>query len=100
MNGEDDTAALEAELREMTLRRPPAEWKQLLLAPVALPPVPVPWLPKPFVIFLAGCWLATGGFWLATPENDPIEVPHPRPPSAVEAGDFLLGYNPPGDLLE
>lgn len=100
MNGEDDIPALEAELREMAMRRPPAEWKQLLLAPAVQPPFPVPWLPKPFVVFLAGCWVAAGGFWLATPENDYIEAPHPLPPLPVEAGDFLLGYNPPGELLE
>lgn len=100
MNHDDEITALEAELRGMAMRRPPAEWKQLLLAPVTPPLPPAPWFPKSLVILLTGCWLAAAGFWLATPEDNYRAAPQIIAEPPVEAGNFLLGFNPPRELLE
>ncbi len=94
-HGNDD---LEAELRALQMRRPPAEWKAILLAP-ASPPPPVPWLPKPLTIFLTGCWLTAGGLWLATPDIPDSGAPKMVLPPPSDTEEFLLGYNPPGDLM-
>ena len=84
----DDHDDFERQLLGLELRRPPAEWKALLL------PKPVPPLfPKPLLLGLAACWTVVVGFILATPE-DPMkglpllvpETPEPMP---------LLGYQDP-----
>ena len=63
MNSGDDSE-FERQLLQLELRRPPAEWKALLL------PKPVPPLfPKPLLIGLATCWSIAAGFILATPED-------------------------------
>lgn len=89
-----DDIDFEAQLRQLELRRPPAEWKSLLL------PIPVaPWFPKPFLIGLTTCWAATAGFILTKPENEilspPIHLPFVPPPG----NDFLLGFNSTEDLI-
>jgi hypothetical protein len=100
MNPDDEILALEAELRGMAMRHPPAEWKQLLLAPLVPPVPPVPWFPKPLAMALAGCWLAAGAFHLATPEDEFRAAPASSPAPPVEPGHFLLGFNTPRDLIE
>ena len=91
MNPDDEIPALEAELRAMAMRRPPAEWK-----PFLLPPAPVPWFPRPLACFLTGCWLAAGGLWLFTPEIPESGAPKVLPSPPSESGELLLGYHPPG----
>lgn len=83
----------ENQLRAMELRRPPAEWRALLV------PRPV-WLPMPLAIGLASCWVATAGFMLATPRDEAPDFP-PLPegapgwsPRGIEDG-FLLGFYEP-----
>ena len=98
-HGDDDIPALEEELRGMAMRQPPAEWKAVLLGSLVLPPAPpVPWFPRPLAFFLTGCWLVAGGFRLVTPETRDSGAPKVVPPPSSESGEFLLGYNPPGDL--
>jgi hypothetical protein len=86
MNGDD----LENQLRGMALRRPPAEWRSLL--------VPGPaWFPKPLALGLGSAWLAATGFVLATPREEvpdfkgmPEGVPLRLPREIRD--EFLLGY--------
>lgn len=85
-NGHDDS--FEKQLRSMELRRPPAEWKSLLL-----PKLPPPLFPKPFLLGLTACWAVIGGFILATPSKEdsgpPILLPAPR----FADDSQLLGMN-------
>lgn len=87
MNPGDDNHDFERELLEMELRRPPAEWKALVL------PTPVmPWFSKPFLIFHGCAWAVIGGLILTTPKNEipgpPLILP-PPPPLPPD----LLGFN-------
>jgi hypothetical protein len=75
----------ERQLLGLELRRPPQEWKALLLPK----PVP-PWLPWPLLPGLAACWAVVAGFILATPE-DPMEGKPLLIPEAPEPMP-LLGY--------
>lgn len=76
----DDPIDFERHLRGMELRRPPAEWKALLL------PRPVPPLfPKPLLFGLAACWIASAGFWFSMPPEEdfgPSIFPPAKGPSA------------------
>ncbi len=69
--GEDSD--FERQLLQMELRRPPAEWKALLLPP---PPL----FPKPLLTGLALCWSASLGFMLAMPEEEDLGPPVMPPP--------------------
>jgi hypothetical protein len=93
MNSGDDDSDFEQQLLGMELRRPPAEWKSLLL-PMLVPP----WFPKPLLIGLATCWTGIAGFVLTTPRDESPEVPVfvPAPPSD---DSILLSYQPPHDSL-
>jgi hypothetical protein len=87
MNPGDDRE-FEQQLLGMELRRPPAEWKALLI------PKPVPPLfPRPLLLGLAVCWTVVAGFILATPEDPmkglPLLVPESPEPMP------LLGYQEP-----
>ncbi len=88
MNSGDDISEFEAQLRGLELRRPPAEWKSLLL-----PKPPVPWFPKPFVIGLAICWAATVGLFLTIPPNEILSPPLNLPLSLPPGNENLLGFN-------
>lgn len=90
-----DQATLERQLAELEWKRPPAGWREDILARCQ---PPVSWLPKPFAAALALCWSATAGFVLMTQD--------PAPPSDVPPGFFerqlvplmapdreLLGFN-------
>lgn len=60
----DEHGDFEQQLLGLELRRPPAEWKALIL------PKPVPPLfPKPLLLFCAACVMASIGFRIATPES-------------------------------
>ena len=84
----DDHDDFERQLLGLELRRPPAEWKALLL------PKPVPPLfPKPLLLGVAACWAVVAGFILATPE-DPMKGMPLLVPEAPEAMP-LLGYQDP-----
>ena len=85
-----DEIDFEAQLRGLELRRPPAEWKSLLL-----PKLPVPWLPKPFLAGLAICWAATAGLLLTIPPNEILSPPLSMPSSPPSETEFLLGFNSP-----
>jgi hypothetical protein len=78
MNDGDD-GDFEQQLLGLELRRPPAEWKSLLL-PKPVPPL----LPKPLLVFCAACVATSIGFRLATPET---RIPGPTflPPAAEPA---------------
>lgn len=90
MHSGDDISEFEAQLRGLELRRPPAEWKSLLL------PKPVaPWFPKPFVIGLAICWAATTGLLLTIPPNEILSPPLSLPLGPPPATEILLGFNSP-----
>jgi hypothetical protein len=92
MNPGDDTD-FETQLRQLELRRPPAEWKSLLL------PKPVaPWFPKPFLIGLTTIWAATAGFLLTTPENEDLGPPLNLPAGPLPGNEFLLGFNSTEDF--
>ncbi len=85
--GEDND--FERQLLQMELRRPPSEWKALLL------PVP-PLFPKPFLIGLAVCWTASLIFLLAMPEEEDLGPPVMPPPMGFpmnEEGLFVLHLN-------
>jgi hypothetical protein len=90
MNSGDDISEFEAQLRGLELRRPPAEWKSLLL-----PKPPVPWLPKPLFVGLATCWAATAGLFLTLPPNEILSPPLNLPSSPPSETEFLLGFNSP-----
>ena len=90
MNSGDDISEFEAQLRGLELRRPPAEWKSLLL-----PKPPVPWFPKPFIIGLTICWAATAGLLLTVPPNEILSPPLNQPFSPPSETEFLLGFNSP-----
>jgi hypothetical protein len=89
----DDTD-FETQLRQLELRRPPAEWKSLLL-----PKPVVPWFPKPLVIALTTCWATTAGFLLTTPENEILSPPLNLPAGPRPGDEILLGFNPPEDFI-
>lgn len=90
MHSGDDISEFEAQLRGLELRRPPTEWKSLLL------PKPVsPWFPKPFIIGLTICWAATAGFLLTTPEDEILSPPLSLPFTPPTGNEILLGFNPP-----
>ena len=65
----------EQQLLGLELRRPPAEWKALIL-PKPVPPL----IPKPLLLFCAACIAASIGFRIATPDS---KIPGPviLPPS-------------------
>ena len=93
MNSGDDNNDFERELLAMELRRPPAEWKALML------PVPVvPWFPKPFLIGLGICWSAVAGLLLTTPEPEIFSPPLISPPVIYE--NDLLGFNSTTDSFQ
>lgn len=83
----DDTD-FETQLRQLELRRPPAEWKSLLL-----PKPVVPWFPKPFVIGLTTCWAAALGFILTTPEDEDLGPPIILPMEQALPEGWMLGFN-------
>lgn len=92
MNSGDDPIDFERQLRGMELRRPPAEWKALLL-PKPLPPL----LPKPLWFGLAACWALSAGFILSEPEDELRDQPLLLPPGPLPLGppgdeSFLLGF--------
>jgi hypothetical protein len=81
MNDGDD-GDFEQQLLGLELRRPPAEWKALLL-PKPVPPL----LPKSLLIFCAACVVASICFRLATPETEipgPTILPPPAEPATWE----------------
>ncbi len=79
--GEDSD--FERQLLQVELRRPPAEWKALLL--------PVPALfPKPLLIGLALCWSVSLGFMLAMPEEEDLGPPVMPPPMDFPMNDEPL----------
>ncbi|MCW1914465.1 hypothetical protein OJ996_12830 [Luteolibacter sp. GHJ8] len=80
----------ERELLGMELRRPPAEWKALLL------PKPVPPLfTKPFLLGLAACWAASAAIYFSTPETELPGPPVLLPPQNLpEIRDNVLAYQP------
>ena len=90
-----DESDFERQLRGMELRRPPEEWKKLLL------PKPVPPLfPKPLLIGLGACWAVTAGLYLTQPEDELKDQPLILPPGRIAPGqpggeDFLLGFHEP-----
>ena len=87
MNSGDDSD-FELQLLGLELRRPPAEWKALLV-PKPVPPI----FPKPLLIGLAGCWVIAAVFFLSTPEDEIRGVPLLQP---VDQGSMpLLGYQEP-----
>ena len=78
----------EQQLLGMELRRPPAEWKALLL------PKPVPPLfPKPFLLGVAACWVASVVILISTPESEVPTSPVVLPPRELpEIMDNALAY--------
>lgn len=90
MNSGDDISEFEAQLRGLELRRPPAEWKSLLLTKL-----PVQWFPKPFLIGLAAVWAAAAGLHLAIPPNEILSPPLNLPVSPPSETEFLLGFHSP-----
>ena len=87
MNSGDDPIDFERQLRGMELRRPPAEWKALLL-PKPVPPL----LPKPVWFGLAACWVASAVLRLATPESEDLGPPILPPDGSPAAWDNVLAY--------
>ncbi|WP_265594956.1 hypothetical protein [Haloferula sp. BvORR071] len=77
MNSGEDYSEFENQLRGMALRQPPPEWKSLLF-----PPVPPPLFPKPLLLGIAACWVASLGVFLATPEREDLGPPMLPPPAA------------------
>lgn len=94
MNSDEDSD-FEGRLRGLELRRPPEEWKAILL------PKPVPPLfPKPLLIGLGICWAVTAGLYLTRPEDELKDQPLILPPGQMPmaqpgSGDPLLGFNEP-----
>jgi hypothetical protein len=94
MNSGDDSDFV-GQLRGIELRRPPEEWKGILL------PKPVPPLfPKPLLIGLGVCWAATAGLYLTQPEDELKDQPLILPPGQMAPGQpggdsSLLGFNEP-----
>ncbi|WP_193213532.1 hypothetical protein [Luteolibacter marinus] len=84
MNPGDDSE-FERQLLQMELRRPPAEWKALLL-----PEPLVPWFPKPLLAGLAACWAVIGGLALTTPDDLLPDQPLMLPPGGAPFGDTLM----------
>lgn len=92
MNSGDDSE-FERQLRGIEPRRPPAEWKALLL-----PNPAVPWFPKPLAISLGICWAAAAGLLLTTPEDEKLVPPLIMPFDPPRGDFFLLGQNFPDDF--
>jgi hypothetical protein len=89
MNSSGDSD-FERELLGLELRRPPAEWKALLV------PKPVPPLfPKPFLLGLGACWVASAVIFFSTPETELPGPPVLLPPRGLpESMDNALAYQP------
>jgi hypothetical protein len=86
---EDGHGDFEQQLLGLELRRPPAEWKALLL------PKPVPPLfPKPLLLFCAVCWATAAVFMIATPESEDLGPPVFPPSQQATAWDNALAYQP------
>lgn len=69
-------------LSEIVMRRPPVEWKAMLL-PKAVPPL----IPKALWLGLGGCWAATAVFLMTTSASEDLGPPVAPPsmaPSFVE----------------
>lgn len=62
----DDFDDIERQLGEVAWNDPTPQWRSAILASCK---PPVPWLPKPLLIGLGACWLATAGFMVATPKH-------------------------------
>jgi hypothetical protein len=89
MNSGDDSD-FERQLLGLELRRPPAEWKAVLL-PKSVPPL----FPKPFLLGLGGCWVASAVIFFSTPETKLPGPPVLLPPrEAPELMDGTLAYQP------
>lgn len=84
--GEDIDLDFERQLRQIELRRPPAEWKALLL-PVTAPV----WFSKPLLAGLVVCWGATAALILTTPEEGPPQPPVTLPVEPPPGEGILLG---------
>lgn len=84
MDSYDD---FERRLLGLELRRPPAEWKRLLL-PTPIPPL----FPKPWRAGLIACWSASIGFIIATPESEDLGPPVLPPSPQVLQWDHPLAY--------
>lgn len=90
-----DESDFEGVLRGMELRRPPEEWKAILL-PKPAPPL----FPKPLLIGLGVCWAVTAGLYLTQPEDELKDQPLILPPGQMSprqpgGEDSLLGFNEP-----
>ena len=88
MNGSGDSD-FEQQLLGMELRRPPAEWKALLLSK----PVP-PLFPKPVLLGVAACWVASLAILISTPEDEDLGPPVLPPSGAPAPWDNALAYQP------
>lgn len=89
MNSGDEPIDFERQLRGMELRRPPAEWKALLL------PKPVPPLfPKPVWFGLAACWVVSAGFWFSMPPKEDLGPSIFPPAKDSAAWQGALAYQP------
>lgn len=79
----------EKQLLGLELRRPPTEWKALLL------PIPVPPLfTKPWLLGIGGCWVAAAAFVIATPESEDLGPPVLPPSQPDFSWDYALAYQP------
>lgn len=85
----DGDSDFERRLLGLELRRPPSEWKALLL-PKAMPPL----FPGPFLAGVALCWAGTLGFFLATPLNEVLDAPVLPPSEPSLEREALLVWQP------
>ena len=85
----DEHGDFEQQLLGLELRRPPAEWKALLL------PKPVPPLfPGPWLLGITACWATAAGFMIATPESEDLGPPILPPSQQAASSDNALAYQP------
>ena len=85
----DEHGDFEQQLLGLELRRPPAEWKALLL------PKPVPPLfPRPWLLGITACWATAAGFMIATPESEDLGPPILPPSQQAASSDNALAYQP------